>query len=221
MGTSKLCLICLCEKRNDFLISLFTPLSDIQNELKAVRGGLCTNSPNNKINWTSIENLAIGEMLADCSPEEVCNEFPATLKSILYIHFFLQINPIEDQENRMCRDCIRDLITAYLFRMQCRKSIRQLKKQLSRQQQMDDVSDIKEVYEPEFENVFIDKGEADIKDGLHPIKTGDDGMDSSVNNELCNNVVGEQKVRQHIFLCFTLRILFYFVFFNFATGGAE
>lgn len=37
---------------------------------------------------------------------------------------------IQNVYNQICKDCVRDLITAYLFRTQCRKAVRELKKQL-------------------------------------------------------------------------------------------
>lgn len=75
METSKLCLICLCEKKQNVLIPFSTQLTDIQNELKAIRGSCHNTHPSNdKMDWSSIEHLKIGEMLVDCSPEKVCNK---------------------------------------------------------------------------------------------------------------------------------------------------
>lgn len=98
----------------------------------------------------------------------------------------------------MCRDCIRNLITAYLFRLQCRKAIRQLNKPLSRHC---NESAISEENKHDIENVFVQSEKTDVKENMdYSVKTDDNGMNSGVIDELCNDTVDRQKVQKYIFL---------------------
>lgn len=71
MEKSKLCLICLCEKKQN-LISIFAQVQEIQNSIAGSCGHFKFYGTKDKIDWLTIERLTIKEMLGDCSPEEVC-----------------------------------------------------------------------------------------------------------------------------------------------------